>query len=38
MEFGIFSALLHFGTLPHDLTRRNMELFAKEVIPHFRNG
>jgi alkanesulfonate monooxygenase SsuD/methylene tetrahydromethanopterin reductase-like flavin-dependent oxidoreductase (luciferase family) len=37
MGFGIFCALLHFGTLPHDLTTRNLELFAKEVMPHFRS-
>ena len=37
MDFGIFCALLHFGTLPHDLTMRNLDLFAKEVIPQFRS-
>ncbi len=37
MGFGIFCVLLHFGTLPHDLTMRNLELFAKEVIPHLRS-
>ena len=26
-------AMLHFGTLPHDLTIRNIELFATEVLP-----
>jgi len=36
MEFGIFCALLQFGSLPADLTRRNLELFAKEVMPSFR--
>jgi alkanesulfonate monooxygenase SsuD/methylene tetrahydromethanopterin reductase-like flavin-dependent oxidoreductase (luciferase family) len=36
MGFGIFCALLHFGSLPADLTRRNLETFAKEVMPHFR--
>jgi len=29
--------LLQLGTLPADLTRRNMELFATEVLPHLRN-
>src|SRR5438132_292977 len=28
--------LLQLGTLPADLTRRNMELFAAEVMPHLR--
>ena len=36
MGFGIFCALLHFGSLPADLTRNNLELFAKEVMPQFR--
>ena len=29
-------ALLQLGTLPADLTRRNMELFAAEVMPCLR--
>jgi alkanesulfonate monooxygenase SsuD/methylene tetrahydromethanopterin reductase-like flavin-dependent oxidoreductase (luciferase family) len=28
--------LMQFGTLPADLTRKNMELFAAQVMPHFR--
>ena len=27
---------LQFGSLPADLTRRNMELFAREVMPALR--
>jgi alkanesulfonate monooxygenase SsuD/methylene tetrahydromethanopterin reductase-like flavin-dependent oxidoreductase (luciferase family) len=34
--FGILVALLQFGVLPDDLTRRNMDLFAAEVMPHLR--
>jgi alkanesulfonate monooxygenase SsuD/methylene tetrahydromethanopterin reductase-like flavin-dependent oxidoreductase (luciferase family) len=30
-------ALLQLGTLPADLTRRSMELFAAEVMPHLRH-
>ena len=30
-------SLLQLGTLPADLTRRNMELFASEVLPHLRD-
>jgi alkanesulfonate monooxygenase SsuD/methylene tetrahydromethanopterin reductase-like flavin-dependent oxidoreductase (luciferase family) len=30
-------ALLQLGTLPADLTRRNMELYAREVLPYLRN-
>jgi alkanesulfonate monooxygenase SsuD/methylene tetrahydromethanopterin reductase-like flavin-dependent oxidoreductase (luciferase family) len=29
-------ALLQFGTLPDDLTRKNLELFADEVLPALR--
>jgi len=27
---------IQFGTLPHELVRKSVELFANEVIPHFR--
>jgi alkanesulfonate monooxygenase SsuD/methylene tetrahydromethanopterin reductase-like flavin-dependent oxidoreductase (luciferase family) len=30
-------SMLQFGVLPDDLTRRNMEMFASEVLPHFRD-
>ena len=33
MRFGNLLVLCQFGTLPADLTRRNMELFAGEVMP-----
>lgn len=33
MHFDNLLTMLHFGTLPEDLTRRNMELFAQEVLP-----
>ena len=33
---GQLCTLLQFGTLPHALTMKNMELFATEVMPHFR--
>jgi len=29
--------MLQFGVLPNDLTKRNMEMFAAEVMPHFRD-
>jgi len=35
--FGILVALLQFGILSDDLTRRNMDLFAAEVMPHLRD-
>ncbi len=34
--FGILVALLQFGILSDDLTRRNMDLFAAKVMPHPR--
>ena len=30
-------ALLQFGVLSDELTRRNMDLFASEVMPHLRD-
>ncbi len=33
---GQLCTILQFGTLPHELTKKNMEMFAKEVMPHFR--
>lgn len=36
--FGQVCSILQFGTLPADLTRKNMELFAKEVMPHLQDA
>ena len=33
MRFGNLLVSCQFGTLPGDLTRKNMELFAREVMP-----
>jgi hypothetical protein len=33
MRFGNLLVLCQFGTLPADLTRRNMERFARDVMP-----
>ena len=35
---GNLLGLFQLGTLPGDLTRRNMELFAKEVMPAVRKA
>ena len=35
--FGILVALLQFGILNDELTRRNMDLFAAEVMPKLRD-
>ena len=34
--FGHLLTLLQFGTLPAELTRKNMEIYASEVMPHLR--
>jgi alkanesulfonate monooxygenase SsuD/methylene tetrahydromethanopterin reductase-like flavin-dependent oxidoreductase (luciferase family) len=34
--FGHLLTMLQFGTLPAELTRKNMELFATAVMPHLR--
>jgi alkanesulfonate monooxygenase SsuD/methylene tetrahydromethanopterin reductase-like flavin-dependent oxidoreductase (luciferase family) len=36
LGLGNFLALLQFGTLPHDATMRNIERFARDVIPQLR--
>ena len=35
MGHGLLMALLQIGDMPRDRTRRNMELFAREVMPAF---
>jgi alkanesulfonate monooxygenase SsuD/methylene tetrahydromethanopterin reductase-like flavin-dependent oxidoreductase (luciferase family) len=35
--YGKLIAMMQFGTLPHDLTKRNMELFAQKVMPKIRH-
>jgi hypothetical protein len=29
--------LLHIGSMPHELTLKNIDLFAREVKPYFRD-
>jgi hypothetical protein len=29
--------MLQFGVMSDELTRRNMEMFASEVMPHLKN-
>jgi hypothetical protein len=36
MRFGNLLVMCQFGTLPADLTRKNLELFAREVMPGLR--
>ena len=35
--FGHLLPMLHFGTLPHELTKKNLEIFARQVIPALRD-
>jgi alkanesulfonate monooxygenase SsuD/methylene tetrahydromethanopterin reductase-like flavin-dependent oxidoreductase (luciferase family) len=35
--FGKVICMMQFGTLPHDLTTRSMELFARKVMPRLRH-
>jgi hypothetical protein len=35
--FGHLLTLLQFGTLPAELTRKNMEIYANEVMPYLRS-
>ena len=35
-QLGNFVAMLQFGTLNNELTRRNQALFASEVMPHLQ--
>ena len=37
LRVGNLMVLLHIGSMPHELTLKNIELFAREVMPHFRN-
>ena len=36
LGFGQLCAILQFGTQPHEQTKKNLELFANEVMPYFR--
>jgi hypothetical protein len=37
LHVGNLMVLLHIGSMPHELTLKNIDLFAREVKPHFRN-
>jgi len=36
LGFGTFLGLFRFGSLPHDLVKRSMELFAEAVMPNLK--
>ena len=33
---GVFIALLHFGSMPHELAMKNIRLFAEKVLPELK--
>jgi alkanesulfonate monooxygenase SsuD/methylene tetrahydromethanopterin reductase-like flavin-dependent oxidoreductase (luciferase family) len=37
LKVGNLMVLLHIGSMPHELTLKNIDLFAREVKPYFRN-
>ncbi|HWP47405.1 MAG TPA: LLM class flavin-dependent oxidoreductase [Candidatus Limnocylindrales bacterium] len=37
LRVGNLMVLLHIGSMPHDLTLKNIELFSKEVFPHLQD-
>ena len=36
LRVGNLMVLLHIGSMPHDLTLKNIDLFSREVLPHLR--
>jgi alkanesulfonate monooxygenase SsuD/methylene tetrahydromethanopterin reductase-like flavin-dependent oxidoreductase (luciferase family) len=36
MHFDNLLTMMHFGSLPQDLTKRSMEMFSKDVLPHIQ--
>ena len=37
LRVGNIMLLLHIGSMPHDLTLKNIDLFSREVLPHLRD-
>lgn len=37
LRVGNLMVLLHIGSMPHDLTIKNIDLFADEVLPHIKD-
>jgi AAA+ ATPase superfamily predicted ATPase len=37
LRAGHLLALLHFGSMPTAVCKRNIDLFAREVLPHLEN-
>ena len=37
LRVGNLMVLLHIGSMPHELTMKNVDLFGREVLPHLRH-
>ncbi len=37
LRIGHLLALLHFGSMPHELCKKNIELFCRDVLPHLQD-
>ncbi len=37
LRIGHLLTLLHFGSMPHELCLKNIDLFSREVLPHIRH-
>jgi hypothetical protein len=37
LRIGHLLALLHFGSMPHELCMKNIALFCREVLPHLQD-
>ena len=37
LRVGNLMVLLHIGSMPHELTLKNIEMFSKEVLPHIHD-
>jgi hypothetical protein len=35
---GVLVALLQFGSMPHELTMKNIRLFSEKVLPTLKRG
>ena len=38
LRVGNLMVLLHIGSMPHELTLKNIDLFSREVLPHLRDN
>ena len=37
LRVGNLMVLLHIGSMPHELTLKNIDLFSREVMPHLHD-